>query len=59
MIKANQDLRMLARGAGIPLWTIAQKLSISEQTLIRKWRIELTDREKKEVRAIIENLKGR
>ena len=57
MPKANQDLRMAARGCGVPLWAIASKLDISEQTLIRQWRKELSDQEKDKVLAIINEVK--
>ena len=55
MQKANQDLRMLAKGAGVPLWAIAEKLGYSEGTLIRNWRQELSREEKATIREIITN----
>ena len=58
MQKPNNDLRMLAKGNGIPLWMISDKLSVSEQTLIRHWRRELSLDEKEQIRSIIEELKA-
>lgn len=39
----NLEFRRLCRKQGIPLWRIAQKANVSEQTLIRWLREELTD----------------
>lgn len=52
----NQDIRLMARGAGIPLWRICQSLEISEPTLTRKLRRELTKEEKAEIISIIKTL---
>lgn len=38
----NQAFRMDCKRCGIPLWKIAQKAGVSEQTLIRWLRVELT-----------------
>lgn len=56
MIKANDDLRMAARGNCIPLWAIAKQLGVHEQTLIRHWRNELPEAEKAHIREIISQL---
>jgi len=58
MKKPNNDLRMKARGNGVPLWAIGDKMEMSEQTLIRKWRKELSREEKEKIHDIIENLKA-
>lgn len=58
-VKANNDLRMSAKGNGVPLWAIAERLSISEQTLIRHWRKELNDTEKAKIIAVIKQISGR
>ena len=54
MHKSNIDLRLLARGKGVPLWKIADRLGVSDQTLFRQWREELSDDKKKEVIEAIE-----
>lgn len=55
---ANDDIRMEAKKLGVKLWQIAEKLNISEPTMTRKLRKELSDEEKAEIRAIILELKG-
>lgn len=56
-MKANEDLRLLARGNGVSLWEIADKLGVSDQKLFRDWRHELPETEKERIRTIIEELK--
>lgn len=58
MTKANNDLRMLCKGYGIPLWQVAQKLGVSDQTLYRSWRIPLSDIDRKRVLEIIYELRN-
>ena len=53
---ANQDLRNAAKSAGVPLWTIADALHISEPTMTRKLRLELPESEKQRLLKIIEQL---
>ena len=55
----NMDLRLEAKGAGVPMWKIAEHLNISEPTLTRRLRKELPDTEKENLRAIIAELKAR
>lgn len=43
---ANEDIKLEARGNGVPLWQIAEKLGISEPTITRRLRKELTAEEK-------------
>lgn len=57
MIKANNELRMMCKGCGVPLWAVAEKLAVSENTLIRQWRKELSTDKKERIRTIIEQLK--
>ena len=52
----NQDIRLAARGAGIPLWKLAETLGISEPTMTRKLRHELPDDEKAHIMEIIHQL---
>ena len=56
-MQENMDLRLFAKGSGVPMWKIAQYMGISEPTLTRKWRIELNDEEKNHYRTIIEKIK--
>jgi hypothetical protein len=53
----NRDIRLEARGSGVPLWKIAKKLNISEPTLTRHLRLDLPTEEKLKIRSIIEELK--
>lgn len=55
---ANEDVKFEARGNGVPLWQIAEKLGISEPTITRRLRKELTAEEKTKIRAIIAEIKG-
>lgn len=55
---ANQDIRNEAKKAGVKLWQIADKLGISEPTITRLMRRELSTEEKSRIRAIIAELKG-
>lgn len=53
---ANNDIRLKAKGCGVPIWKIAAKLGISEPTMTRKLRFELSEAEAK-IFKIIEELK--
>lgn len=58
-MKANQTVRDEARKRGVKHWQIAQKLGISEPTIMRWLRTPLTpEREKKVLSAINEVAKG-
>lgn len=41
-MKANLDIRVMAKNAGINLWQIAERLGISEPTIIRWLRVPLS-----------------
>lgn len=56
--KANCEVRTAARIAGVMLWQIASLLGVSESTMTRKMRTEMTAEEKDQILAIIENLKA-
>lgn len=43
----NLDLRTKARESNVCLWEVAERLNISDPTLTRKLRHELSDSEKK------------
>lgn len=52
----NVDVRRTAAGNGVKLWQIADALGISDCSLSRKLRKELSAEEKAAVFAIIRNL---
>lgn len=52
----NVDVRRTAAGNGVRLWQIADALGISDCSLSRKLRKELSAEEKTAVFAIIRNL---
>ncbi len=56
MYQANTEIRKTAKEANISLWEIALKLGISEATMTRKMRCELSEEEKKKVLTIINEL---
>lgn len=43
----NVDLRFKAKSAGIALWEIAEELGVTEVTICRRFRKELTPEQKK------------
>lgn len=49
----NQDLRLFAKGKGVALWQVAEFLHVSEPTLTRKLRRELSEEETEEMKKII------
>lgn len=55
----NQAIRLAARGAGIPLWRIAQEMNISEPTITRRLRRPLAPEETQKFLAIINKLSAR
>ena len=57
MTKANLDIRQEAKAAKIPLWRIAAALAVSEQTLVKRLRFELSEKDKQDIRNIIAELK--
>ena len=46
MIKKNVDVRKAAKDSGVFLWEIADKLGVSEPTLNRWLRKEMSDSQK-------------
>ncbi len=57
MIKRNAEIRAAAKSAGVLLYEIAEKLSVSEPTFNRYLRKELLDGMKAKVLAAIEEIK--
>jgi len=58
MSRKNEDIRAEAKMAGVTLWQIAERWKgVSEQTIIRWMRHELTPAQKDEIRQVIEQIK--
>ena len=55
---ANQEIKDEIKQSGIKMWQIADKLGVSDMTLSRKFRYELTDVEKENIRTLILTLKN-
>ena len=53
---ANLDVRFKAKAAGVPLWKIAKDLGVSDMTLFRRLRKELSVEEKSKLYAVIQKL---
>lgn len=47
---ANEDIRYLIKDERLKHWKLAQRLGISEATLVRKLRKELSTEEKDEIK---------
>ena len=56
MIK-NRKIRLMAKGNGVALWEIARELGISEPTLTRRLRYQLSKERDEEMIAVIQKLK--
>ena len=56
ILKSNSDIRTKAKEKRVYLWEIAEKLEISEPTITRKLRRELSCEEKEQIFAIIEEI---
>lgn len=55
-MKTNDEVKAEAKSLGIPLWRIADELKISEPTMTRMLRHELTPEKKEQIRGIIRHL---
>lgn len=56
-MSANNDIKLLAAGAGVKLWQIAKELNVRDDSFSRKLRKELSDDEKQRIFNIINELK--
>lgn len=54
----NQDIRLKARGAGVALWQIADRLEISEPTLTRLLRRKVDKETRTRLLDAIKEIKG-
>ncbi len=52
-MRGNENIRRAARIAGVPLWAIAVKLGVSEPTLTRWLRVQLSVEKEAKIRAAI------
>ena len=52
----NENVRELARHAGIPLWAVAHQLQISEATLFRWLRFPLSEEKDRRIKEAISSL---
>lgn len=52
----NQELRTYAKEKGVCLWQVAQALGISEPTMTRRMRRELSQQDKQAMRDIVDAL---
>ena len=56
MRRANQDIRDYAVQKGVYLWEIAKELGISEPTMTRMMRTELSEGKRREIEWIINDI---
>lgn len=56
MSSANSDIKSAAKAAGVYLYNIADRLGVSENTMTRLMRRELSDEKKAQINAIIAEL---
>ncbi len=56
---ANQDIRSYAKQKGVKLWQVANVKGISEPTMTRLLRQELSESDKAEIKRIIDELSER
>lgn len=50
----NSDIREYAKSRGVKLWELAIRMNISEPTITRKLRVELSDADKAAIRGHID-----
>ena len=55
-MKPNMDLRFYARGHGVALWQIAQKMKVHVNTLINKLRTPFSDEEAEVFKRIVDDI---
>ena len=55
---SNTDVRTAAKNAGVFLYQLARAMNISEPTMTRKLRFELSDAEKEPIFEAIDRLKN-
>jgi hypothetical protein len=55
-MKPNLDLRLYAKGHGVPLWRIAQEFGFSEQTMIMRLRKQYSKEDAEEFMRIVDKI---
>ena len=55
-LMANTEIRRAAKAAGVPLWAIAQRLGVSEATITRRLRVELSAADRTRILSEIKEL---
>lgn len=55
-MKANADIRAKAKESKVLLWQIADKLGVTEWTMVRKLRKELDAEQKAQIFKVIEDI---
>ena len=55
-MKPNLDLRLYARGHGVPLWRIEPEYGFSEQTMILCLRKQYSKEDAEELKRIVDKL---
>ena len=56
MKKANQNIRDYAAKKGVYFWEIAMKLGVSEPTITRWMRVELSADKRREIEQVISDI---
>ena len=59
MVEKNTEIRQSFKDAGIKHWQVADEMHISEATMVRKLRRELSEEEKTRVLQVVEQLKAK
>lgn len=55
-MQRNQDIRNAIRSAGVPVWLVAEKLGVHENTLYRHLRKKLHRDQREELLKVIKEL---
>lgn len=58
-MKANENIRKQARIGNVPFWKLGQEFGVSEQTIVRWLRIQLSLERETEMLAAIEKLSAK
>lgn len=56
MMRANTELRALMREKRVPVWAVAAKMGVHENTLYRRLRVELPASEREMIVHIVEQV---
>lgn len=56
MKQANIEVRELAKSNGVRHWQIAERLGISETTLVKRLHRELNDKQREQITQVIKDI---